>query len=221
MKNSALGITLACVSTLAAPYRLPGRFNTCHSSCIFCSPVRVSSACSVAYMRWNTGSEKPTWQPWPQMNGRYASSRSFGRHPIWNVSSVTTNTLNPFALARASSEAVNASACGFGQYSWNHRSPSPLACATCSMLRVAAVDRIIGTLAARAARAVASSASSCTISCTPIGAISNGLLYVFPNSSVDRSRRVACTNMLGRRRYRSNADRLAACVLSLLAAPNT
>lgn len=68
-----------------------------------------------------------------------------GRHPIWNVSSVTTNTLNPLSLARLSSDAVNSTACGFGQYSWYQRSPSAFALATCSMLRVAAVDRIMGT----------------------------------------------------------------------------
>src|SRR5262245_66550039 len=57
----------------------------------------------------------------------------------------------------------------FGQYSWNHRWPSPLALATSSIVHDAAVDKIIGTPSAAAALATATSPSRWASLSTPTG----------------------------------------------------
>ena len=55
--------------------------------------------------------------------GRWASSRSRGRHPIPGVSAVTTIADAPAACARSTSERATSSSAG--QYSWNHHCPDP------------------------------------------------------------------------------------------------
>jgi hypothetical protein len=48
----------------------------------------------------NTESDVPTCTPTPAARGKYAVSRSFGRQPIVNESTVKTSAVKPAALAR-------------------------------------------------------------------------------------------------------------------------
>src|SRR6266850_1116776 len=56
--------------------------------------------------RMNTGSDVPTCTPMPAAKGRYVVSRSCGRQPSKNVSSVTTSAVKPAALARRRTDSV-------------------------------------------------------------------------------------------------------------------
>ncbi|GED83013.1 hypothetical protein TNCT6_00980 [Streptomyces sp. 6-11-2] len=157
--------------------------------------------------------------PTPCRNGRYAWSRSRGRQASSGVSRVTTRTLNPDAPARLNRLRVTSRS--LAQYSWNQRSASPIASATCSMGVLEADDRTNGTPCAAAARAAAGSASGCRIDSTPTGASASGAGRVRPSTSTDRSRAWTSRSMRGTIRRRSRAARLARAVLPLPALPVT
>jgi hypothetical protein len=70
-------------------------------------------------------------------------------------------------------------------------------------------------------RAAASSASGCTIDCTPIGEVITGAASCWPSTVVVRSRSVAPASMRGTMRQRSKASRLARAVAPVDAAPAT
>ncbi len=75
------------------------------------------------YFLINTGSEKTLATPSPVKNGLYVVSKSLGRQPKLQVSSVTTSTLYPAFFALLSKLSVSSSSCG--QYSWNQASDLP------------------------------------------------------------------------------------------------
>ncbi len=72
---------------------------------------------------------------------------------------------------------------------------------------------------AAAARATATSPSSCAIESTPIGARKNGAGERVPSTSTEMSRSVFPRSMRGRSRRRSNASRFARIVASEPAPP--
>ena len=84
---------------------------------------------------------------------------------------------------------------------------SPNSAATSSIGSTDSVDAIIGTPVRAAARAVARSPwPSCAHRpITPIGAMNSGVGSFIPNSSTDRSRRAAPTNIRGISPQLSNA----------------
>ena len=155
--------------------------------------------------------------PIPVANGRCAKSRSRERHPSIFVSSVTTIASHPQASARPTKLATSSSE--VLQYSWNHRVPSPIAPATCSIGLDAWFEKITGTPSAAAAFPTAMSASLCASSSTPIGAIRNGVGRRRPRSSTDRSRSETSRSTRGTIFQRSSAARFAAIVRSAPAPP--
>ena len=100
---------------------------------------------------------------------------------------------------------------------------SPSSAATCSIGSTDSVEATIGTPVWAAALAVARSpCPSCAHRpMTPIGAAKTGEGSVIPNSSTDRSRSAAPTNILGTSPHRANAPTLARCVRSSPAPPQT
>lgn len=88
------------------------------------------------------------------------------------MSRVTKSAVYPAAFARFRKD--RATSTSFGQYSWNQRSASPIASATCSIGVLDAEDSTNGTPCAAAARAAAGSASGCMIDSTPTGARASG-----------------------------------------------
>ena len=135
------------------------------------------------------------------------------------MSSVTTMASNPAFSAR-STKLVQSSR-SFGQYSWYHRGTSPIASATASIDRDDAVDSTIGTPSDAAPSAVATSASGCTIDCTPTGASSTGAGSARPNRSVVRSRVSTPRSIRGTIRHRRNASPFSRTVSSEPAPPAT
>jgi hypothetical protein len=79
----------------------------------------------------------------------------------------------------------------------------------------------MGTPVAAAARATATSASGCTIDCTPTGASITGAGMAVPSTVVPRSRRLTSRSILGTIRQRRKASRLARIVSSAPAPPAT
>ena len=130
---------------------------------------------------------------------------------------MTTSAEKPETCARDKKLAVIASS--FGQYSWNHLVPSPLASATASIGCEETVDRIIGSPSSAATRATASSPSGCMMPCTPTGAVSTGAGIFVPSTVAVRSRSVAPVSIRGTIRQSSNASRLARYVAPDPAAP--
>ena len=135
------------------------------------------------------------------------------------MSSVTNRA--PYPAARARCRKLRATSRSFGQYSWNQRSPSPIASATCSIGVLDAEDRTYGTPRAAAARAAAGSASGCMIDRTPTGASASGAGRVRPSTSTERSRSCTSRSIRGTIRRRSRAARLAFAVLPVPALPAT
>ena len=117
--------------------------------------------------------------------------------------------LKPAASARCTRLA--ASSRSFGVYSWKNPGVSPRAAATSSIGSTVRVEATIGTPVRAAARAVARSPcpSWAHRPITPIGAMNTGDGSVRPNSSTDRSRCAAPTNIRGMRPHRSNTSQLA------------
>lgn len=135
------------------------------------------------------------------------------------MSRVTTKAVNPAAPARP--RKLRATSGSFGQYSWNQRSASPIASATCSIGVLDAEDSTNGTPRAAAARAAAGSASGCISDSTPTGASASGAGSARPSTSTDRSRSCTSRSMRGTIRRRARAARLARAVLPSPALPAT
>lgn len=129
--------------------------------------------------------------------------------------------LNPAFSARCTR--LSASSRSVGVYSWKKPGVEPNSAATSSKGSTVSVEATIGTPVRAAALAVARSPcpSWAHSPMTPIGAMNSGDGKVIPNSSTDRSRRAAPTNILGYSPQRSKADALARWVRSSPAPPAT
>src|SRR5215468_5934120 len=92
-----------------------------------------------------------------------------------------------------------------GQYSWNQRCPSPLAAATSSIVHDAAVDKIIGTPAAAAALATATSPSGWASLSTPTGPSMIGAASSAPSTVLANDAVLTSVSIRGTIRHRRNA----------------
>ncbi len=133
------------------------------------------------------------------------------------MSRVSTRTLKPAALARL--RKLAAMSLSFGQYSWNHRWPSPLALATSSIVQEAAVDKIIGTPAAAAALATATSPSGWASLSTPTGPSMIGDASSVPSTVLAYEAVLTSVSIRGTIRQRRNAAAFSLTLSSLPAPP--
>src|SRR5438105_1497845 len=106
-----------------------------------CCPGGGSGAGS-AVSRPNTGSLVYCAIPLPRRNGRYARSRSRGRHPSTVGSGATTTARQPHRPARPTR--LETSSSDLLQYSWNQCGTSPKIPATSSIGREAWLEKITG-----------------------------------------------------------------------------
>ena len=143
----------------------------------------------------------------PRRNGKFDVARSRGRQPGIQVSSVTTMPLKPAASARCTKLAARSRSVGV--YSWKKPGVSPNSAATCfhrvgrsSSTRSSArpCARRRAPSPGRRDRPVQHRAI------TPTGAIITGDGNVIPNSSTERSRSLAPTNIRGISPQRSKAE---------------
>ncbi len=133
------------------------------------------------------------------------------------MSRVSTSTPNPAALARP--RKLSATSLSFGQYSWNQRWPWPLASATSSIVQDAAVDMTIGTPAAAAARATATSPSGWAILSTPTGPSRIGAASRVPSTVLAYEAALTSVSIRGTIRHRRNAAVFSLTVSSVPAPP--
>ena len=152
-------------------------------------------------------------------------ARLFGNPLTWDdlpwLRSLTTLPRYPAASARDTRLAARSRSVGV--YSWKKPGVPPNCAATSSRGSTDRVEAIIGTPVRSAATAAARSPcpSWAHRPMTPIGAMSSGDGSVIPNSSTDRSRSAAPTNIRGIRPHRPNALTLARWVCSAPAPPAT